>query len=306
MRALSLFSGGGGLDLGFERAGFEHVGAIDNNPACVATLHSNRPAWKVEQGDVRDMAFAMGCADVIHGGPPCQPFSSSGRHGGEADGRNMWPAFRRVVADVKPSAFVGENVPGILRARFRPYVHEQIIRPLEALGYVCKWYSVNAVDVGVPQARRRVFLVGMLHEKQHAIFTDALDRGKCGLRAGARAVLGLSSGGYIDGPCPTIKCSFSSPRLTTSIDSGPHSMRRWRELGIWPCGVQDTRSDANALRVTVDASLHRLCMDDVRRLQGFPVDWKLEGCRSKQLGLLGNSVPPPMAECVARALRAAL
>jgi len=229
-----------------------------------------------------------------------------GRGAGEMDDRNMWPAFSQVISDVRPSAFVGENVRGMLRRRFRPYVEAQVVAPLEAMGYVCRWYGVNAIIVDVPQTRCRVFLVGLRSDAAHVTFADALEKGKCGLRAGARAALGLSEDGYADGPCPTVKCSFSSPRLTTSIDSGPGSMRKWRTLGIWPCGVQDTRAAASAMPVTADASLHRLCVDDVRRLQGFPVDWELLGCRSKQLGLLGNSVPPPMAECVARAIRIAL
>lgn len=306
MRALSLFSGAGGLDLGFERAGFEHVASVDSNPTCVSTLRRNRPDWSVLHADVRETAFSEGSADVVHGGPPCQPFSMGGRGAGEMDDRNMWPAFSQVISDVRPSAFVGENVRGMLRRRFRPYVEAQVVAPLEAMGYVCRWYGVNAIDVDVPQTRCRVFLVGLRSDAAHVTFADALEKGKCGLRAGARAALGLSEDGYADGPCPTVKCSFSSPRLTTSIDSGPGSMRKWRTLGIWPCGVQDTRAAASAMPVTADASLHRLCVDDVRRLQGFPVDWELVGCRSKQLGLLGNSVPPPMAECVARAIRIAL
>ena len=77
-------------------------------------------------------------------------------------------------------------------------------------------------------------------------------------------------------------------------------------MGIWPCGVQETAADARALPVACDPALHRLCVDDVKILMGFPVEWELCGCRSARLGQLGNAVPPPLGQLVAEAVRDAI
>ncbi|MCY4200537.1 MAG: DNA cytosine methyltransferase, partial [Gammaproteobacteria bacterium] len=135
LTALSLFSGGGGLDLGFERAGFQHVASFDVLDVCGATLLHNRPQWKVfsgATGDVNEMDWSLhaNVVDVLHGGPPCQPFSVAGKLFGAADDRDMWPAFTRAVLAIRPKAFVAENVPGLLGRRFASYVDKTIYSPL--------------------------------------------------------------------------------------------------------------------------------------------------------------------------------
>ena len=107
LQALSLFSGGGGLDLGFDRAGFDHVASYDLLADAADTLRLNRPKWTVfggMDGDVRRVDWRQyeGRVDVIHGGPPCQPFSSSGRQLGKDDVRDMWPEFVRAVLQIGP------------------------------------------------------------------------------------------------------------------------------------------------------------------------------------------------------------
>jgi DNA (cytosine-5)-methyltransferase 1 len=307
LRALSLFSGAGGMDIGFEAAGFDHVASVEWHAECVRTLRANRPAWRVIEADVRSVSLESHCADVVHGGPPCQPFSLAGRGVGGDDARNMWPAFHRAVAAVRPRAAVAENVRGLLRPRFASFVREEVEAPLAGLGYVLRWYSVDATDHDVPQTRRRVFLVALRDEAAHATFARALERQRTGLHGGARSRLGLEPrAGTVDGPCPTIVSTLTSPRLTTSIDSGPQSQRRWRELGIWPCGVQDDRVAAAAREVVADPALHRMCVDDVKTLQAFPVSWALTGCRSVRLGMLGNAVPPAAARAIACALHQCL
>jgi DNA (cytosine-5)-methyltransferase 1 len=96
LTTLSLFSGGGGLDLGFDKAGYTHQGAYELIPVCGETLKSNRPNWIVhsgpENGDVTQVVWQdyIGSIDIIHGGPPCQPFSIAGQQAGQNDDRNMW------------------------------------------------------------------------------------------------------------------------------------------------------------------------------------------------------------------------
>jgi DNA (cytosine-5)-methyltransferase 1 len=116
LRALSLFSGGGGLDLGFWRAGFEQTASYEIMDAAAATLVKAHPEWVVHggaEGDVRHVDWRpyRGAVDVVHGGLPCQPFSSAGRQRGALDDRDMWPEFVRAIREIEPRAFVGENVP---------------------------------------------------------------------------------------------------------------------------------------------------------------------------------------------------
>src|SRR5438128_482609 len=125
--ALSLFSGGGGLDLGFERAGFAHVGAFDTLEAAGETLSANRPGWTVRSGDAGDVRGVdwrqyRGELAVLHGGPPCQPFSVAGRQRGHRDARNMLPEFVRAVTESRPLTFVCENVAALAGPKFAPYL----------------------------------------------------------------------------------------------------------------------------------------------------------------------------------------
>ncbi|WP_197739573.1 DNA cytosine methyltransferase [Vibrio taketomensis] len=128
LRSLSLFSGGGGLDLGFDLAGFEHVASYELIPICKDTLQRNRPEWNVyagpDEGDVSKTAWERykGMVDIIQGGPPCQPFSVAGSQKGEDDERNMWGEFNRAVNTIKPRAFVAENVLGLLNPKFDGFV----------------------------------------------------------------------------------------------------------------------------------------------------------------------------------------
>ena len=306
MRALSLFSGAGGLDQGFEAAGFEHAGCIERMEVCVKTLRQNRPDWKVVHGDVRQVDLgAFGEVDVVHGGPPCQPFSLGGLSRGAGDERNMWPQFVRAVDELRPRAFCAENVPGLMRKRFADFVRTEIEEPLERLGYTLCWTMLSATDVGVPQTRRRAILVGFRDPDLVAVFRKDLDARRSDTCVGAREALGLPDRGH-DGPVPTIMSPFSAPRLSTGVDGGTGQCNKWLGLGLWPRGIQSSREKADAFAVPREGDVRRLCVDEIKVLQGFPEEWKLAGFPSHQLGQLGNSVPPPMATAIASSLAVAL
>ena len=315
LKALSLFSGGGGLDLGFERAGFEHVASFDVLDVCGETLKRSRPEWRVcagAEGDVTrvDWRSFAGQVDVVHGGPPCQPFSVAGLRRGSRDGRDMWPEFTRAVLELRPAAFVAENVPGLLDQRFRAYVDEAILGPLSG-EYDVHDFRLTATDFGVPQSRKRVFFVGL-----------ARQRSVCGFRAplpthrqqgdfmsppnppmGARAALGLTDLGF-DGPVPTLRSGFTGPRKTTSVLNSKASQSVWRKLGIWPNGVQKDRGMAAAF--PPENGHFRLSVQDCAVLQGFPEDWSFAGAVYQILGQIGNSVCPPVGYAVARCVSEAL
>jgi DNA (cytosine-5)-methyltransferase 1 len=305
LRALSMFSGGGGLDLGFWRAGYEHVASYEILEQAAATLVKANPDWTVHggpEGDVRtvDWTKYRDLVDVIHGGPPCQPFSMAGRQRGALDDRNMWPAFVEAVSAVKPLAFVGENVPALATAKFAEYVRESIMRPLQE-EYTIQQIVLHAADFGVPQIRRRVFFVGFRSASDASRWTAS---GRTNQQAmGMREALGLPDIGH-DALSPTIRSTLTGPRHTTSILNSVSARERFAHLQIWPNGVAATREAAH--RFVALNGHFRLSVQDVALLQGFPDDWPWVGATYMALGQIGNAVPPPLAYAVAVSVAEAL
>lgn len=314
LRVLSLFSGGGGLDLAFDRAGFDHVASYEILQAAADTLTKARPGWTVyggENGDVTrvDWLSYRGEVDVIQGGPPCQPFSAAGRQRGASDTRDMFPEFVRAVATVRPRAFVAENVPALLHKKFSDYVQREIIEPLSR-DYDVRKFTLEAQSFGVPQVRKRVFFVGIHKDQAADEFTaPAPTHSHHGERRvlptcmGARESLGLADIGR-DAPAPTIRSTLTGPRHTTSIISSVSAARRWAEIEIWPNGVAPTRERAH-LFVAKNGHF-RLSVPDCAVLQGFPEDWPLQGPTYVMLGQVGNAVPPPLGYVVAASVADAL
>jgi DNA (cytosine-5)-methyltransferase 1 len=323
-RALSLFSGGGGLDLGFDRAGFEHSASYEVVTDAGATLLSNRPRWIVksgDEGDVTKVDWRGMKVDVIHAGPPCQPFSSAGRQLGHEDGRNLFPEFIRAVREIGPLGFVAENVRALLNVKFRQFVQEQILRPLSR-DYIVHVFELNAASFGVPQVRSRVFFVGFkrglkveyrkpspTHYYEHLVGEEIPPMAELmgGIKfqhcMGAREALGLPDIGF-DALAPTLRSGLTGPRHTTSILSSVSALKLWNKLQIWPNGVAASREAAR--RFVPDNGHFRLSVQDCALLQGFPESWKISGAVYKSIGQIGNSVAPPMAYQVALSILRAL
>jgi DNA (cytosine-5)-methyltransferase 1 len=196
--SVELFTGGGGLALGLHEAGFRHLAINERDVRSLDTLSANfaspsrarHDRWPLLPGDAREQPWDTyaGQAMLVAGGAPCQPFSIGGVHRGDEDERNLWPTFVDVVHRVKPLAALGENVRGLARAAFRPYL-DYICDRLSAPGLVPEadesWqehdarlrnalsheevppderYLVDrrvilAADYGVPQLRYRLFIV---------------------------------------------------------------------------------------------------------------------------------------------------
>ena len=312
--ALSLFSGGGGLDIGFERAGFHHLGSYDvlDHAGCV--LRAARPHWRIFSGADGDVTLVdwrayRGKVDVVHGGPPCQPFSVAGRRKGASDVRDMVPELVRAVDEIRPQAFVCENVAGLAAKKFEQYVRETILNPLSGV-YSIQKFTLNAADFGVPQRRQRVFFVGFSDAECASRFAPpppthrpVSAQGVLPATLGARDALGLSSIGF-DDVAPTIRSGLTGPRHTTSIVNSATAARLWAELQIWPNGVAASR-EAAAMFPAKDGH-YRMSVADCMLLQGFPADWPIGAPVYKALGLVGNSVAPPMGYAVAAALGEAM
>src|SRR5579885_396992 len=153
--ALDLFAGCGGLALGFEAAGFLTSGFEMDEDCCATYRHNLRsPCHQVRLAPGRELTEG---ADVIIGGPPCQPFSVNGHQNGNNDERDGFPAFLWAVERYRPRLALFENVRGMLYQN-RPYF-DRIVERLEALGFKVEWQLLNAVDYGVPQNRERLFVV---------------------------------------------------------------------------------------------------------------------------------------------------
>ena len=320
--SLSLFSGGGGMDLGFDIAGFVHKASYELLQFAGDTIKHNRPAWTVHSGsdgDVTDVDWSTykTLVDVVHGGPPCQPFSNAGRQAGKSDPRDMVPEFVRCVLGCEPKVFVMENVAGLLSSKFQNYLQEVFFKPLKDK-FSITTFELAAADFGVPQRRRRVFFVGTqlgmpqyhpprpthinpfvkTKEKNPKQTSFLLSEAISNLpkTMGVRRALGLGDIGN-DQLAPTIRCTLTGPRGTTSILSSTSASKVWDSIGVWANGVAKDRPSASKFE-TKNGNF-RLSVDDVALLQGFPATWIFEGAVSKSLGQIGNSVAPPMAYAVA-------
>jgi len=196
LRSVELFAGAGGLAIGMANAGFRHAAVIEwDHDACETFRENQRhhanavEGWPLVEGDVRDFDYGNISKEVVvvSGGPPCQPFSLGGKHRGFRDERDMFPEAVRAVRELRPRAFIFENVKGLLRETFANYFEHvllQMSHPSFARKKGESWqehrarleqhhtarrgrseYNVvfrllNAANYGVPQRRERVFLVG--------------------------------------------------------------------------------------------------------------------------------------------------
>jgi len=167
--AIDLFAGAGGLSLGFELAGFSVLAAVESDRHAVQTYRRNHPDVEMIEGDIRaiDPAICLGkekfngALDVLVGGPPCKGFSESNRRTRTlSNPRNyLYREFFRFLAALKPMWFVLENVVGV-RTLAGGVILRAIIEEAMRLGYSANWRELSASSFGVPQYRRRIFVVG--------------------------------------------------------------------------------------------------------------------------------------------------
>lgn len=165
MKLASLFTGAGGLDLGFEKAGFHVVWANEYDSTIWETFEHNFPKTKLDRRSIVDVSHAdIPNIDGIIGGPPCQSWSEAGAGRGIDDKRGqLFFDYIRLLKEKKPKFFLAENVAGILHPKHKT-AFDNIIKSFEDAGYVISWKLLNANDYGVPEDRLRVIIVGY-HKK---------------------------------------------------------------------------------------------------------------------------------------------
>jgi DNA (cytosine-5)-methyltransferase 1 len=346
LSAISLYTGAGGLDYGFEAAGFRTAVAVEMDEHCVATLRLNR-RWPVIRDDINAVTtedilkkakLRPREADVLIGGPPCQPFSKSGFWATGSTKRLDDPRastlenFLRVLEEAKPRAFLMENVEGLgFRGKDEglQYIHSRIaeINSRQNTNYAALTSVLNAADFGVPQLRRRLFVVGArdgsafrFPAPTHGPADEPLNKRSRHLTAwdSLRSVRPLKSeqeqlrlrGKWAD-LLPTIP--EGQNYLWHTERGGGEPMFGWRRR-YWSFLLKLAK---NAPSWTIQAQpgpatgpFHwdnrRLSVREMARLQTFPNGIRIAGCYSDAQRQLGNAVPSLLAEVLAREISSQL
>lgn len=164
LTAVSLFTGAGGMDIGFERAGIEVIFANELMSEAAATYNANHASGVMVNDDVNNILDSLGQfqgVDLVFGGPPCQGFSVAGKMNPDDNRSKLIFTFLDVIEKVRPRAFVMENVKalGVLE-KWEP-VRRKYLDRVRALGYNCVPFILNATEYGVSQKRERVFFIGI-------------------------------------------------------------------------------------------------------------------------------------------------
>lgn len=212
----SLFAGIGGFDLGLERAGMQCRWQVEIDPFCQRVLAKHWPDV-LRYGDITRLDFSeVEPVDLICGGFPCQPVSSSGRKQAELDSGWLWPEYARAIRTLRPKYAVVENVSDLLHRGIRT-----VLGDLAEVGYRCEWECLPAAAFGLPQRRWRVFLVA--HR----------DSGRCGELAQCDSSWALSRG-WIDTDGLALaqhRAQEATSRVLRVDDGLPHRLDRVRSLG---------------------------------------------------------------------------
>lgn len=369
---IEVFAGAGGMTLGVQRAGFRfaHVYEIDKHTC--ATLKNNHVSnggmleGEVHHADVAEVSWSefAGSVRLLAGGAPCQPFSLGGRHRGDEDDRNMFPDVLRVVRTLRPQAVLLENVQGLARPSFRPYFeyvlrqlrwpelearagddwwdHNQRIQQHEANSaastYQVSWSVLEAADYGVPQNRRRVFIVAIrsdlrcnfcfpvpTHSKTQLLREQGNGQywsrhGLCETKSKTRLTPG-SVEEDLDGTQPmawkTVRDAIADlplPAQSASETANNHWLipgaRLYRGHSgsalDWPsktikAGVHGVPGGENVL-IEDDGGHRYFTLRETARLQGFPDSFVFCGARLHITRQIGNAVPVGLAESIGRQL----
>ena len=328
---ISLFSGAGGLDVGFKQAGFNTILAIDNDPAACQTFKFNNPKCDVFRTDLatrHPKKILNGISDLpkenwpvgVIGGPPCQAFSISNVHKKDDDARSLLPLryashLRVLRKEFDIDFFVFENVPGLKMKNHDPLFAELKSR-FERAGFVIQEDMLDALDFGVPQHRRRIFVVGFNRLKHRDISFSFPSKSQQPPVTVRDVLGGLPDPVYFSRDLTADRIPFHPnhwcmrPRSEKFLNS--HLTRDWNVTKGRPFRVLEWDSASRTVayghrEVHVHPSgKRRLSVYEAMLLQGFPHDYQLFGNLSQQITLVSDAVPPPVGRALAERIRESL
>lgn len=351
MKAISLFSGMGGDSLGIVNAGVDLVAYSEWEKEMIETHELNFPKTKLlGNGDItktedKELLEYNGIVDIIFAGFPCQGFSHAGKKLPDDPRNTLFREFLRSTTLIKPKYIIGENVKGLLsRKNVDGELYINVIkREFEKIGYdiYYKVYMCSKLDIGVPQNRERLIIVGILQElNQEFVFPEENKNKKGNLK---RIIQFNMSGAlkiepeYLDFDFNSIssECILTDmeneeeennphPNLVQLAKkrdyerkgvSRPHRLHFGRRLDVGG-EIIDIRKPINTIicsyahcpRFFVPLKnkkgnfLRVLLPDELKQIQGFPKDYKLSGNIGKQIKQIGNAVPPPLIQMIVESL----
>ncbi|HEY8782275.1 MAG TPA: DNA cytosine methyltransferase [Mucilaginibacter sp.] len=289
---LDLFAGCGGLSLGFEAVGYKTIGfEMDASASDTYNKNLNGKCHTIKL----DIEFGYPKAEIIIGGPPCQPFSVGGNQRGIEDARDGFPIFIDAVKKLQPKVFMFENVRGLLYTN--KWYFELVIKELRKLGYLISYRLLNAVSYGVPQNRERLFVIG------HKTKFDFPKRGN------RKTIVGDAIGDLM------YQSSSESKFLTSSMDQyvakyekasaciNPRDLYPDRPARTLTCrNLAGATGDMQRVRLK-DGRRRRLTIQEASRLQSFPDWFEFIGNETSQFNQIGNAVPPLLAWHLANAIK---
>jgi len=327
---LSMFSGCGGMDLGFVQAGFHVIWANDINPDACTTYRAN--LGEIIEADVYEVAIPkVQGLDVLTAGFPCQPFSNAGNRRGVYEARGtLYQRTLAFVAQTAPKIVLLENVRGLLSSKTdHGYLLEEICRALDQLGYQVHFKLVNAAHYGVPQNRLRVLMVGLRQDCGLGAFRFPMPRKDIDLSMGA-AIANIPEGTpnhdeilhlnpqarYLGSLVPEGGSWKDIP-----YDALPNRLKKIRDNMAqyhWPNFYR--RYGRNEIAGTITAAFKPenagvwhpdeprvLSAREIARLQSFPDDFVFDARSTKAVyAMIGNAVPPTLARQFAESFRRVL
>lgn len=322
MKSIELFAGAGGLALGLEQAGFEHIGLIEFNRDAADTLKKNRPLWYVLCEDIanvadRDIEKEFGVKkyelDLLSGGAPCQSFSYAGKRLGLQDVRGtMFYHYATFLHKLQPKMFLFENVKGLL-SHDNGRTYKTILDIFEDEGYTTTHNVLNAWDFGVPQKRERLITIGIRNDlvgkgkfqfpKEHEykplvkdIKLDVNpDKQHCARYSSAKEkVFALvPPGGYWRDIDPVIAKQYM--KTCWEMEGGRTGILR--RIGLdEPSLTVLTNPGMKQTDRCHPLEVRPFSVRENARFQTFPEDWEFSGKLTEQYKQVGNAVPVNLAK----------
>jgi DNA (cytosine-5)-methyltransferase 1 len=320
LTAVSLFAGIGGFDLALTRAGVRVAAAVEIDPTARKVLRRQFPDVTLFE-DVKEVtADALRAAGfvprrgIITAGWPCQGNSMAGRRGGLADPRSgLWTDVRRLLADTGAAWFIGENVDGLLSVN-QGEDFAVVLDDLAGLGMGFCWRTLDAQHFGVPQQRRRVIVVGRAGGDPRGpveVLFEPEGRGRDSRsrRSSGQVVAALTANGVGAGGGPDDNAAQAGHLIAATLQPTPVAMRgrdggAQIELGTpgGPAFALRTPGGGSSYPMVATTVVRRHTPLECERLQGFPDGWTAGQADNPRYRQLGNAVPVPLVEWVARRL----